>query len=80
MGDRELQLAISCCQARLPVAELGCSQLSCWPKGSPGNSQTTQAVAKTRDCSLQINSGASLLGTTHTQLIELGDDELVHNI
>lgn len=28
--------------------ELGCTQWSCWPSGSYGNNQTTQAVAKTK--------------------------------
>lgn len=38
------------------LEELGCTQLSCWPSGSHGNHQTTQADAKTKGCSLQSDS------------------------
>jgi hypothetical protein len=34
MEDTESELAIFCSQARLQVVELGCIQLSCWPKES----------------------------------------------
>ena len=33
MEDMESELAIFCSQARLPVVELGCIWLSCWPRG-----------------------------------------------
>lgn len=56
---------------RLPV--LSCFQLSCWSKESHGNSPTTQAVTKTVDCSLQINSWVLFLSIAPTQLIEHGE-------
>lgn len=59
--------AISCFQARLPVSGLGCFQLSFCPMGSHWNLQTTQAVAKTKGCSLQGDSeGLSVEDNTHT--------------
>ena len=51
-----------CSQARLLVEGLSCIQLSCWPKGSYGNSQTIQADAKIEGCSLQTDSGSRCQG------------------
>lgn len=48
------------------VMEFGPIQSSCWPRGSSGNLQTTQADVKTKDCSLKTGSGISLTrATTH---------------
>jgi hypothetical protein len=58
--DTKSQLVISCCQERLTLEGLICIQLSHWQRGSHENSQTTQAFAKTKGCSLQTDSGASL--------------------
>ena len=66
-GRRESYLAISCHQTQLLVPGLGCIQLSCWPRGSHENPQTTQAVANTMGCSMKNDSGAPLLRTTPTQ-------------
>lgn len=46
--------------------------LSCWPKGSYGNLQTTLAVAKTISCSPQTSDKK-----TPTQCIEYGEVKLV---
>lgn len=40
-------------------------------------SQTTQAVTKTKDCSLQSDSGGPLQRTTHIELIEHEEVDLV---
>ena len=45
MGETEPQLAVFCCQVKLPVLRLGYIQLSYWTKEFPGSSQTAQAVA-----------------------------------
>lgn len=70
MGDTKSQLAISSSQARLPVEGLGCIQLSCSPKWSHRNPQTTQTGAKTEGCFLQTDSRVPLLRTTSTSLTE----------
>lgn len=75
-GRRESYLAISCHQTQLLVPGLGCIQLSCWPRGSHENPQTTQAVANTMGCSMKNDSGAPLLRTTPTQLTEYGEIKL----
>jgi hypothetical protein len=54
---------------KLLVRGLGCIQLSYCPKGPHGNPQTIQVIAKTIGCSHQIDSKASLLKTTPTQLM-----------
>ena len=41
-------------------------QLSCWPKGSHGNLQTTRAIATKVGCSPEMDSKAPLLRTTPT--------------
>lgn len=64
MGDLESQLTIAFSQTRLPVEGLGCIQLKSRPKVSRGNSQTTQADAKTKGCFLKTGSGA-LLSRAH---------------
>lgn len=65
MGSQS-QLDISYCQVRLPVADLGCIQLNDGVRESHGNSQTTQAVAKTICCSPQSDSKTPLLKITLT--------------
>ena len=77
MGETELQLDISCHPMKLPVLGIGYIQLSCWPKGSHGNSQTTQAVVRTIGCSSQTDGKAPVLKITPTQLTEHGEVELV---
>jgi hypothetical protein len=77
MGETELQLDISCHQMKLPVLGIGYIPLSCWPKGSHGNSQTTQAVVRTIGCSSQTDGKAPVLKITPTQLTEHGEVELV---
>lgn len=52
MGDGESQPALSSSQIRLPVARLDCIKFSCCQSVSHGNSQSAQAVTKTKDCSL----------------------------
>ena len=44
-------------------ASSGWTELNCWPRGSSGNLQTTQDVAKAKDCSWKTDSGASLAKT-----------------
>lgn len=73
MGKMKSQLGISCFQVRLPVAGLGYIQLSCWQKGSHGNSQTTQAVTKTKGCFTKTDSGVQLPETTPIQPTEHGN-------
>ena len=58
MVDTTDPLDNSCHQMKLPVLGIGYIPLSCWPKGSHGNSQTTQAVAKTVSCSPQTDGKA----------------------
>lgn len=48
-----------------------------WLEGSPGNSQTTQAVDKI-GCSPQTESRAPLLKTAPTHIIEDGEVEVRH--
>lgn len=67
MGDIESQLTISCHQARLPAAELSCFKMSCWPRRSRENPQTSQDVAKLKGCSLKTDGVAPLLRTTPTE-------------
>lgn len=62
---------------KLPVLELCYIPLSCWPKGSHGNSQTTEVVANTMFCSPQTDSKFPLLKTTLIQLTVDGEIELV---
>lgn len=57
--------------------DMGLIQLSHWASGSQGNSQTTQAVAKTEDCSPQTDNGVPLSRTVLTQLIEHQQVELM---
>lgn len=59
------QLSISCHQSKLSVPGLGDIQLSHWPKGSHGNPQTIQAVAKTIGCAPHTDSPIGE-GNTHT--------------
>lgn len=67
------QLATFCGpKARLPLGELCCIWLSCWPKGSCGAPQTTQAYAKT-----QMENWALLPGISSTKITERGKVELV---
>lgn len=70
MADTEYELAISCSQARLQVAGLGCIYLSCWSRGSHGDPQTSKADARTEGCSIQTDNKAPLLRSISTQLIE----------
>ena len=72
----EFHLDIFCTQARLPVEGMYYIQLSCWPRGFHGNSQATQADAKTNGSSAQAHSEASLWKTS-IQLIEHGEAKLV---
>lgn len=51
MVEVDSRLDISCSQARLPTVGQGFIQMKFWPRGSHGNPQTTQAVAKTKGCS-----------------------------
>lgn len=60
-----------------PEVDMGLIQLSHWASGSQGNSQTTQAVAKTEDCSPQTENGVPLSRTVLTQLIEHQKVELM---
>ena len=57
---------MSCNQARLPVAGLGCIWLNILPRGFHGNPQTTQVVAKTK---LTVEP---IAWTTSTEFIEHG--------
>jgi hypothetical protein len=74
MGEAEPQMAISYHQIKLPVSGMSyIMQLSCWPRWSHKNSQTTQAVIKAINCTLQTDHKAPLLKTTPMQLIKHGD-------
>lgn len=55
---------------------LGCKQLSCWPRVSQENPQTTQAVDKT-SCFLKTDSMAPLLRITPIDPIEHREFHLV---
>lgn len=51
---------------KLPVVELGCIQMSCWPRGSYGKSPSIHVVAKTKVCSPQNDSeGSTAEDNTH---------------
>lgn len=68
MKDTVPQVAISCSQASILVETLGCIHLRCWPRESHGKLQVTQVDAKTKDCSLQIDSRVSLPRIICTQM------------
>ena len=70
MNKVKPQLAISRQQMILPVLGLSFIELSSRPKRSHGNTQTTQAFAKTIGCSPQTDSKSLLRKTTPTQLIQ----------
>lgn len=59
---------------RIPTVQLlsplSYLQLSCWPKGSHGNPQTTQAIDSILDRFPYTDSNTLLLKTTATQLTE----------
>lgn len=76
MREMQSHRVLSCYQTNLPVLGLDHIQLSCWPKGSHGDLQTTQTVAKTPSCSPQTDREAPLLKTTATQLIKHGEIQL----
>lgn len=50
----------------------------CSSKGYHEELETTQAVAKSIDCSPQAASNFHFLNLTPTQFLEHGEDELVH--
>ena len=76
-GGYGVSTGVSRGQARLLLERLGCIQLSCWPRGSHENLETTQADAKTKGCSLKTAIGAPWPKTIFTQLIEHREVELV---
>lgn len=47
-----------------------CAFKEFWPRLSSGNSQRTQTIAKTKDCSLKTDTRAPLPRTAYTQLME----------
>lgn len=77
MEYMESQLAMPCSQTRLSVTKLLCIRLSCWPNSFHGDSQTTEANARSEACSLQTDIRSPLLRMTLIQLIEHGEFELV---
>lgn len=72
IGLTEPELDISCHQMKLLAPSMGLISTSCWPKGSLGNPQTTQATAKVIGGSLQANIKVLLLRTMPTQLSKHG--------
>lgn len=76
-GVYRVSVAICYRQAKLPLAGLGCIQLSCWPRGPHGNSQNTQVMAETEGCSTQMDSRVRMPRVTPTQFIEHREDKPV---
>lgn len=76
MGDAQSHLAISCNQARFPMAGLECILLSYCLKDPYRNLQTIQADASAKGCSLKTDSGKYCSGNI-TQLTKYGEVELV---
>lgn len=70
MRDTESDLALSCNQARLPVAGQACICLIFWLSFPHGNPK--QAGMKTEGCSMQNGYVGPLRRTTSTQFIEHG--------
>lgn len=70
MEVKESELGIFYNQARLPMVGQGCICLSWWARGSRGDLPTTQADARTKDCSPKTESWAPLPRTTSRPLIE----------
>jgi hypothetical protein len=77
MGNIESKLPIFCSHVNLLVVRLDCFQLMCLPRVSYKNPQSTQAVAKTKGCSLKSDIKALLPRTTCANLIEHRDIDLV---
>lgn len=74
MGYTKTQLVISYPQTNLPVI----GQVSIYrPKGTHGNLQTTQAIAKTKGCTSKTDCRTSLSRTTLTALIRQEEVKLV---
>lgn len=65
-------------QASFPVADLGCIQFGWWPSSSRGKPETIQAVAKTKDWSLEADSRFSIaeenIHPSHWIWISLADE------
>lgn len=76
-GKIKFPLAVSYHQMKLPVMLLVYIVLSCSAKASHGNSQATEAIAKTTGTFQQTDNYALLLKTTPTQLADHGESEVV---
>lgn len=67
-GGDGVQWAIFCHQIRYSVLRLGYSQLNCWQRGSHGNPQVTQAVAKAMVAHHKLAAELSQLRTIPTRI------------
>lgn len=82
MGDMDSHVATSCSQGQASSVGTRVHSVEMLGEGSNGKFQTTQAIAKTKRCSLQIDSrggmrGGSLPRTIPTECIEHGEVNLV---